>query len=223
MYTLRKEIDDLVIDCGKQGRLAPHVFTVRVPYSTEKQTSNQNLKRLRHAIHARLIDYLNDQLYRTLEPVRVRTVTDIYSPVTIVQPSFGSLEKHAQRQAKSSPLSTSNFSAPEVVYHAHISWPGFICIEDLTLPRGGRSVSVGRAEGNDLVLDHPSVARRHATLAVTTEGTLRIADLGSLNGTFVNRRPVPCRQTRNVREKDVVSLGKAKVRFRKQLRAPELG
>src|SRR5680860_128680 len=49
--------------------------------------------------------------------------------------------------------------------------------------------SVGRALDNDFVLDAPDVSRHHASLQVQNQ-TPRVIDLGSLNGTFVNRRQV---------------------------------
>jgi DNA-binding CsgD family transcriptional regulator len=44
---------------------------------------------------------------------------------------------------------------------------------------------LGRSTKCDLVIDHPSVSRRHALLSVETAG-LRIADQRSRNGTFVD-------------------------------------
>ncbi|MBZ5544928.1 MAG: FHA domain-containing protein [Acidobacteriia bacterium] len=52
------------------------------------------------------------------------------------------------------------------------------------------TVNIGRAESNDLVLNHPSVSRHHARLAVLPGDTTLINDLGSLNGTFVNGQQV---------------------------------
>jgi adenylate cyclase len=48
------------------------------------------------------------------------------------------------------------------------------------------TVSVGRAETNDLVLRHPSVSRHHVRISVLPGDTTLLNDLGSLNGTFVN-------------------------------------
>jgi DNA-binding CsgD family transcriptional regulator len=53
----------------------------------------------------------------------------------------------------------------------------------LVVPPGGGSL-LGRSTRCDLVLDHPSVSRRHASLAVAGAG-VRVTDLGSKNGTFV--------------------------------------
>ena len=52
---------------------------------------------------------------------------------------------------------------------------------ELSAPR----VSVGRHEGNDIVLAGPTVSGRHAVLRVEPHGVV-IEDEGSLNGTFRN-------------------------------------
>jgi len=47
-------------------------------------------------------------------------------------------------------------------------------------------VSVGRHPDSDLFLDDTSVSRRHVTFARSRAGYV-VSDLGSLNGTYVNR------------------------------------
>jgi pSer/pThr/pTyr-binding forkhead associated (FHA) protein len=47
-------------------------------------------------------------------------------------------------------------------------------------------VSAGRHPDSDIFLDDVTVSRRHASFRRTTEG-YRVADVGSLNGTYVNR------------------------------------
>lgn len=46
-------------------------------------------------------------------------------------------------------------------------------------------VSIGRAPTNDIAVYHPTVSRTHAEICRTEDG-LRLRDLGSANGTFVN-------------------------------------
>jgi len=46
-------------------------------------------------------------------------------------------------------------------------------------------LSIGRTEGNDLVLNHPSVSRKHAKFE-SRDGRLWIVDLKSTNGVKVN-------------------------------------
>ncbi len=47
-------------------------------------------------------------------------------------------------------------------------------------------VTAGRHQSSDIFLDDISVSRKHATFTRTPQGTL-VKDLGSLNGTYVNR------------------------------------
>jgi adenylate cyclase len=51
--------------------------------------------------------------------------------------------------------------------------------------RPGRPLIVGRAVASDLPIFDPTISRRHAELVVEDEG-VRVRDLGSSNGTFVN-------------------------------------
>jgi hypothetical protein len=46
---------------------------------------------------------------------------------------------------------------------------------------------IGRDSGCDIVLDHDSVSRKHASIHVTEEGYLAIHDDNSANGTFLHR------------------------------------
>lgn len=53
----------------------------------------------------------------------------------------------------------------------------------------GETLTIGRTEGNDLVLNHPSVSRRHARFELRGE-TWWILDLNSTNGVKLNGSPV---------------------------------
>ncbi len=52
--------------------------------------------------------------------------------------------------------------------------------------RARRALRIGRAPESDLLLEHNSVSRRHAELESLADGTWRLVDLGSKNGTFVD-------------------------------------
>ncbi|MFI8082328.1 FHA domain-containing protein [Kitasatospora sp. NPDC086009] len=54
----------------------------------------------------------------------------------------------------------------------------------------GRTVRIGRADDNDLVLDDLVVSRHHAELRTLPDGGHEIVDLSSHNGTYLNGRPV---------------------------------
>src|SRR5712672_3182231 len=53
------------------------------------------------------------------------------------------------------------------------------------IPLGARAV-LGRDKGCDVVLDDASVSRRHAVLEEDGKGGLRLRDLASANGTFLD-------------------------------------
>ncbi|MFF6990762.1 FHA domain-containing protein [Streptomyces sp. NPDC010273] len=57
-------------------------------------------------------------------------------------------------------------------------------------PLPSRTVRIGRAADNDLVVDDLVVSRRHAELRAGPDGTYEIVDVGSHNGTYLNGQPV---------------------------------
>ncbi|MGW7053184.1 FHA domain-containing protein [Streptomyces sp. NPDC054887] len=71
-------------------------------------------------------------------------------------------------------------------------------------PLPARTVRIGRAADNDLVVDDLIVSRRHAELRARPDGTYEIADLGSHNGTYLNGQPVSVAQ---VSPGDIVGIG----------------
>lgn len=53
----------------------------------------------------------------------------------------------------------------------------------------GSVISVGRVQGNSIVLPKPNVSKRHATI-VARDGHVTVVDLKSTNGTYVNGRRI---------------------------------
>lgn len=54
----------------------------------------------------------------------------------------------------------------------------------------GATCSLGRSSGNDIVVPGGKTSRRHATIHQRTPGEYWLADLGSVNGTWLNERRV---------------------------------
>ncbi|MFI9121074.1 FHA domain-containing protein [Streptomyces bikiniensis] len=72
-------------------------------------------------------------------------------------------------------------------------------------PLPTHSIRIGRAPDNDVVVPDLVVSRHHAELRAHPDGTYRIHDLGSHNGTFLNGRPVT---DARVTTEDIVGIGR---------------
>jgi pSer/pThr/pTyr-binding forkhead associated (FHA) protein len=75
-------------------------------------------------------------------------------------------------------------------------------------PGEGRTL-IGRSPECDVFLDDVTVSRRHAELLRESE-TFSIRDLGSLNGTYVNRKRI---ESAVLEDDDEVQIGKYRLTF----------
>jgi pSer/pThr/pTyr-binding forkhead associated (FHA) protein len=92
--------------------------------------------------------------------------------------------------------------------------PGrYLAIEDagetVLMPLAREVVRVGRSSANDIVLDDPSVSRRHALLARRNDVTF-VLDDRSLNGVHVNGRRV---SEAPLKDGDALLLGHVALRY----------
>lgn len=69
-------------------------------------------------------------------------------------------------------------------------------------------IAIGRVQGNDVILPHASVSRRHARI-VLRHGKIIVVDLRSTNGTFVNGRRLASPLV--VNEHDEISIGEFRI------------
>jgi adenylate cyclase len=77
------------------------------------------------------------------------------------------------------------------------------------------NLSIGRSAKNVLVLDSPKVSRRHAIINVQNVGEFWLIDLGSSNGTFLNKRRV--NQPVQLCDQDQIGIGDNIFTFRQPL------
>ncbi|MFO0599458.1 MAG: FHA domain-containing protein [Myxococcaceae bacterium] len=79
--------------------------------------------------------------------------------------------------------------------------------------QGVDQLSVGRQPDNDLVLDDPSVSKKHAILRWDAENSrCTVQDLGSTNGTFLNAS-VRIRRETTLKNGDILSFGEVQYWF----------
>lgn len=70
-------------------------------------------------------------------------------------------------------------------------------------------MTIGRAEGSDLLLDTPLASRLHALLSVREDGVY-VSDLDSSNGTYLNGRKIDKAQ---LHHRDVIRVGDCDIRY----------
>jgi FHA domain len=73
----------------------------------------------------------------------------------------------------------------------------------------GERMSIGRTPDADVFLDDVTVSRNHALLVERQDGHY-IDDLGSLNGTYVNRRRI---ESHRLEDGDEIQIGKYKLSY----------
>jgi hypothetical protein len=76
------------------------------------------------------------------------------------------------------------------------------------------SIVIGREEGVDVLIDNPSVSRRHAEIRLGDNGWV-VEDLGSSNGTFIRGTKIQGAQSLGLG--DEIGLGKFSIVFGKAL------
>ncbi|MCC0099354.1 FHA domain-containing protein [Streptomyces flavotricini] len=79
----------------------------------------------------------------------------------------------------------------------------------------GELTTAGRHPQSDIFLDDVTVSRRHVEFRRSQDGGFTVADVGSLNGTYVNREPIDSVALHNG---DEVQIGKYRLVFYASLR-----
>ena len=72
------------------------------------------------------------------------------------------------------------------------------------------TTTAGRHPEADIVLDDVTVSRRHAEFRKNDDGKFEVVDVGSLNGTYVNREP---RNSQVLEVGDEIQIGKFRLVF----------
>jgi hypothetical protein len=123
---------------------------------------------------------------------------EAYDSETTGQTQMPMLSPEAQAAVDALPLG----SALLVVRRGPNSGSRFLLDSELT--------TAGRHPQSDIFLDDVTVSRRHVEFRRTPEGTFTVADVGSLNGTYVNRERIDQVALANG---DEVQIGKYRLVF----------
>jgi hypothetical protein len=221
---MNRLINERVRRDPRRGPLAPHHLKLKIEWGTHSEAPADAIKELEHEVLAAAIDHINDQRLRTLAPVEVETIVDIFTTGIAVDPTFGEFEDELKQEDEARRREAEGLTADvpkadlthhDAVLHVRVNAPDDTHELQLRLTPGGRRLNVGRASDSDLPLAHASVSKIHAALLMNREGTLLVSDTGSTNGTYINGRRIAYGEARQIEEGDVVGFGDVEVRFRK--------
>lgn len=98
---------------------------------------------------------------------------------------------------------------PKIIAKLYITLPDG-AKQEAVLP--GYPVIIGKAPGSDILINDSGVSRQHANIRLQT-GQYFIADLGSLNGVYVNNRKLAQDETCPLNHGDKIQLGRVKINF----------
>ncbi len=95
-----------------------------------------------------------------------------------------------------------------------VCWP----LRRKSLPLGKTALDMGRDTGNELVIPHAGMSKKHARFVLDGDA-VTVLDLGSSNGTFVGQATVASAHPHPLKDRDVVRVGDMAFTF---LSAPAL-
>jgi hypothetical protein len=190
---LERSLEASVKQEGDSALLAPHHFKVLLTYEKRARLSERYVEALRDELKGTAADFIINHRYRTRAPVEVEVGSDLFAKRTMVKAGF---DVEDIRETSASQLS--------------------LLAEDgrtfkFDLASGGPPVYIGRAAGNTVRLDHPSISRVHCSLSRRADGQIVIYDLDSSNGTSVNASNVNSGEARVVGPGDSIEIGEVRL------------
>lgn len=230
---LRKMVDKQA-QVNQDGRkLAPHLIRLKYAWGQSSDEFLAALKRLKNELLVVAIDHINDNRYTTLAPVKVEAKADILTTGFTMSVAFdeGGLQNAEQVEvpveiyAKLLPdYKPEPAQRPlEIEMKVTATFPGGKERRStlIFVPEKKENLIVGRMKECDLYLDDVSVSKHHASLVMNKEGILRLADIGSTNGTYVGGNRISYGKAYDVAPETTISFGDVTARFEWKMPEPE--
>ncbi len=196
-----------------KGTVVPHNISLKVQWDKFAPDSDDGLQKLEQELVTATIDHINDSLFYTFAPVKLRVKPDYFTEGVKLNASFDSFsaeESEAEMNVTVPSIKLETASETAVVseplgevFIARFELKGSRRDKKIEFPRGGR-ISVGRIVSNELMIDDISVSKIHAALVANPDSSLSVADTGSTNGTFINGQRISYGKTTKLAERDKV-------------------
>lgn len=209
---LIREIDTQRAVNAQGQRIVPNHFTVSLS-SPDFEALRPYLEPLTTELIQAAEQYCDDEGYTLKSGVSVDVVEDSQAPrrrITIVS-DFASIAVPAAEPARAPAIATPPTLVQEAVTAEPARATAVLVISDgreVTL--GEAPVVIGRLSECDITIEDPNISRRHATVTIL-DGSYRITDLGSTNGTKVNGARISSQY--DLADGDEITVGLFSIRF----------
>jgi hypothetical protein len=199
-------------------RLAPDRFDVMLTYEQNAGLVDEDRRALAHELAATAYEYVVNHRYATLGRIYVEVGCDLFAEKPLVDASFspapGESAEGAAREVR--PTAAGEVKTERSSESSYLLiGPGGKPVVRVEILPGGEPVTVGRGAGNRLLIDHASVSKFHATISLAKDNTLVLSDLGSTNGTYVNRESAPLSGACAISPGDTIVFGEVPYIIRK--------
>lgn len=183
---LRREIDDRAAVVGRDRTIVPNTFVVELgPADHERLGEWQEA--LAEELQAVVTDHAAQQRYAFVGPVKVafEEAEDLDTGVFRVRSATAKGRPRTPAAASGSAGAAAAAGAAAGPQQPRTPPRVQLEIDGRVYELSGSVTVIGRGAEADVVVDDPGVSRRHAEIHTGT-GRVRVVDLGSTNGTFVD-------------------------------------
>jgi len=231
---IKKILDSEARDVRGKGKVVPHSIVLKMQWDKFATDDSDTISALEKELLIAAIDHINDRRYFTNEPMTIEVKPDFFTEgirfIASFDPTSDREEDEREIQlsipaldgAVKGEITTESVESAEPVAEtaldlvylcsAKFNLSGLDNEVKLRVPAPGR-INIGRTAESMLSIDDTSISKHHATLAISADGKMAVADTGSTNGTKVNGEKIAYGEAVAIRENSRVTFGTVDVKF----------